>query len=269
MLLIALTIVALMLLLIWTGQRRMIYLPFGGTPSLAQSGLTGAEAVTLNTEDGLTLQAWFVPAGAPATGMTTIVFNGNAGHRGFRVDLAAALARRGIATLLTDYRGFGGNPGSPSETGLLRDARAARAWLESRPGIDRARIVYFGESLGSGVAVQLAASHPPAALVLRSPYTSLVDVGRHHYPILPVSLLLTDRFMSIESIRHVRAPLLVIAGEHDSIIPRANSERLFAAANDPKRLVIIPGADHNDLSLLAGEAMINAIAEFLSRQLKP
>jgi len=268
MLLVALAIVGLMLLLIWLGQRRMIYLPSDGNPSPADYGLPEAQVVTLTTEDGLALQAWLVRPTGPSTGITAIVFNGNAGHRGYRAPLARAFADRGVATLLFDYRGYGGNPGGPSEAGLMRDGRAARAWLDAQPDIDRARIAYFGESLGTGVAVRLAVSHPPAALVLRSPYTSLVDVGQHHYPILPVGLLLRDRFASIDLIARVRAPVLVIAGEHDHIIPRANSERLFAATNDPKQLLIIPGADHNDMSLLAGAQMLNAIADFLTRQAK-
>ena len=265
---VALAIVGLMLLLIWLGQRRAIYFPFGGTPSPAEHGLPDAQVVTLSTDDGLELKAWFVRPTSPPTGITVLVFNGNAGHRGHRASLAEAFASRGIATLLLDYRGFGGNPGGPSETGLMRDARAARAWLDQQPDVDRGRIAYLGESLGTGVAVQLAASHPPAALILRSPYTSLVEVGRHHYPILPVGLLLRDRFSSIEVIARVRAPVLVIAGEHDRIIPRANSERLFAAANEPKQLVIIPGADHNDMSLLAGEQMLSAITEFLTQRVR-
>ena len=268
MLFVGIAIIALMLFLIWIGQRRMIYLPFGGTPALAEHDVPDAEAVTVRTTDGLDLGAWYLPAASAGTGITVIVFNGNAGHRGFRTPLARALAAQGIATLLLDYRGFGGNPGSPSEAGLMQDARAARAWLDTKPGVDRTRIAYFGESLGSGVAVQLAAEHPPAALILRSPYTSLADVGRLHYPFLPVSLLLRDRFSSIDTIRRVHAPVLVIAGERDSIIPASNSERLFAAANDPKRLEIIPGADHNDLALLSGSRMVDAIVRFLSDSAK-
>jgi fermentation-respiration switch protein FrsA (DUF1100 family) len=264
MLLIALAIVAVMLLLIWSGQRRMIYLPFGGTPVPGDYDVPDAEVVTIRTTDGVDLGAWFIHATAPASGFTVIVFNGNAGHRGMRAPLARALSARGIATLLLDYRGFGGNPGSPSETGLLHDARAVRTWLDARPGLDRARIVYFGESLGSGVAVQLAAEAPPAALILRSPYTSLVDIGQLHYSLLPVGLLLRDRFSSIDAIRRVRVPVLMIAGERDSIIPAANTERLFAAANEPKRLEIIRGADHNDLALLSGAQMVEAMVGFLT-----
>ena len=264
MLLVALAVVAMMLILIWAGQRRAIYLPFGDAPSPVEYDVPDAEQVTIGTADGVQLHAWLVPPRASATGVTVIVFNGNAGHRGFRAPLAIALAKRGYATLLLDYRGYGGNPGSPSETGLMLDARAARDWLDSKPGLDRSRIVYFGESLGTGVAVKLAAERPPAALILRSPYTSLADIGRIHYPFLPVSLLLRDRFASIDTIAGVRAPVLIVAGEHDSLIPASNSERLFAAAREPKRLEIIRGAEHNDLALLAGEQMVDVMVQFIT-----
>ena len=140
----------------------------------------------------------------------------------------------------------------------------ARAWLETRPDVDSAKIVYFGESLGSGVAVQLAASQPPAALILRSPYTSLVDLGRLHYPFLPVSLLLRDRYPSIDIIRNLRVPVLIIAGDRDSIIPASNSERLFAAANEPKRLEMIAGADHNDLIDVSRADYWTPVLEFIT-----
>jgi hypothetical protein len=257
------SLLALGVVVLWAGQRRMIYFPFGDVPTSAAAGLPRAESVAFTTADGLTLHGWFVPAAQPATRHTVIVFNGNAGHRAMRAPLADALARRGIASLLFDYRGFGGNPGSPSEEGLALDARAARAYVAGRPDVDSTRLVYFGESLGTGVAVGLATEHPPAALILRSPFTSMVDIGRYHYPFLPVRWLLRDRFDSLDRIGSVGCPLLVIAGDRDSIIPPALSQRLYDAAPSPKRLVMIPGADHNDEDLFAGPRMIAAIVEFL------
>jgi len=257
------SLLALVVVLLWAGQRRMIYFPFGDVPTPAAAGLPRAESVAFTTADGLTLHGWFVPAAQPATRQTVIVFNGNAGHRAMRAPLADALARRGIASLLFDYRGFGGNPGSPSEEGLALDARASRAYVTGRPDVDSTRLVYFGESLGTGVAVRFATEHPPAALILRSPFTSMIDVGRYHYPFLPVRWLLRDRFDSLDRIGRVGCPLLVIAGDRDSIIPPALSQRLYDAAPSPKRLVMIPGADHNDEDLFAGPRMIAAIVEFL------
>ena len=192
-----------------------------------------------------------------------LVFNGNAGNRAYRAPLAAALHRHGLQVLLIDYRGYGGNPGTPTEKGLAADSRAARAYLAGRSDVDRSRIVYFGESLGTAVAVDLAAEHPPAAIILRSPFTSMADVGQRHYPFLPVRLLLRDRFASIDQIQRVRAPLLVIAGGRDRIVPIENSRRLYDAAAAPKTLLVLPDADHNDDELLAGDEMIRAIVRFL------
>jgi fermentation-respiration switch protein FrsA (DUF1100 family) len=245
-------------------QRSLIYFP--DTAKLPGASLfhPHAREVSFGTEDGLRLEAWLVPPEGPASGSAVLVFHGNAGDRSSRLPLAEALAAEGHAVLLTDYRGYAGNPGRPSEEGLRADARAARAWLIEEGGFPPDRLVYFGGSLGAGVAVALAAEHPPAALILRSPFTSLPDVAAHHYPFLPVRLLLRDRYPSLASIRKVSAPLLVIAGGADHIVPPEQSRRLFEAAPGPKRLLEIPGAGHNDYVLLAGEEMIAAIAAFLA-----
>jgi fermentation-respiration switch protein FrsA (DUF1100 family) len=253
----------LLLVLVWAVQRRLMYMPFGQVSSPAAAGLPQAEAVTFDTDDDLTLRGWFVAPTGTARGVTCVVFNGNAGHRGFRAPLASALAAEGIATLLFDYRGFGGNPGAPTEDGLARDARAARQYLSSRADVDATRLLYFGESLGTGVAIRLAVEYPPHGLVLRSPFTSMVDVAQHHYWYLPVRPLLRDRYESASLIRQVRSPLLVIAGARDSIVPLEQSRRLHDAAGEPKRLVVIEGADHNDLSLFAGPRLLGAITQFL------
>ena len=264
---IPLTVIVLgagLLLLVWVFQRSLIYFPSREVPSPEEMELTDVETVSLPTADGLSLAGWFLPSPAPAPSGTVIVFNGNAGNRAYRAPLAAGLVDRGYQVLLFDYRGYGGNEGAPSETGLLADARAARAYLVGRPDVDATRLIYFGESLGSGVAVALAAEHQPAALLLRSPFTSLADVGRFHYPFLPVRSLLRDRFASIDAIGRVASPVLVIAGDGDRIVPVDQSRRLFEAIRGPGALLIIEGADHNDLALLAGDQMMAAVGRFLS-----
>jgi len=195
--------------------------------------------------------------------VTAIVFNGNAGHRGFRAPLAAMLADAGIATLLFDYRGYGESDGVPSEEGLAEDALAAFRHVTSRTDVARNRLLYFGESLGAAVAVRLATEHPPGALILRSPFSSLLDVGRHHYPFLPVAAVLRDRYASIERIANIRCPLLVISAAHDSVVPAEQSRQLHDAALPPKRLIVFNGVDHNDDVFLASPQLRAAVLDFV------
>lgn len=250
------------LTLLWWFQGQLIYFPDRRFPPAAAAP-PGAQEVTFDTADGLRLHGWFVPAAGAARGATVLVFNGNGGNRAARAPLAAALARQGLAVLLFDYRGYGGNPGTPTEPGLLADARAARRYLAGRGDVDPARLVYLGESLGAAVAVALAAEQPPQALILRSPFTSLVDMGRLHYPLLPVGPLLRDRYPSVDRIGGVAAPVLVVAGERDRLIPVAQSRRLYEAAAEPKRFALIAGADHNDYALAAGDQFIREVTRFL------
>ena len=252
------------LLLFWAFQRSLIYFPIDHVPAPQGVGLSEVEAVTFQTEDGLGLHGWFVMSPVDPAPGTIIVFNGNAGNRAYRAPLAAALRDHGYQVLLFDYRGYGGNGGAPSEAGLLADARAARAYLLGRADVEASRLVYFGESLGGAVAIALAGEHEPAAMVLRSPFTSLVDVGRVHYPFLPVSLFLWDRFESIDAIGDITCPMLVVAGDRDRIVPVGQSRRLFDAARGPKELVILAGGDHNDPQVAVGEEMIGAVVRFLS-----
>jgi len=253
-------------LLLWLGQRRLMYFPYGGpVPHPGTVGLPAAVEAVVATDDGLSLGAWFVEASPPELGWTLILLNGNAGHRAFRAPLARRLADRGVGVLMLDYRGYGGNPGAPTEDGLLRDARAARRWLDQRLSRHPTRVGYLGESLGTGVAVALAVERGPDAIILRSPYTSMADVARHHYPFLPAEWLLRDRYPSEDRIRRVSCPVLIIAAERDTIVPAALSRRLFEAAPPPRRRwFLLPGADHNDEETLAGDAVIDEMVRFLA-----
>ncbi|MDG5485591.1 alpha/beta hydrolase [Mycolicibacterium gadium] len=248
-----------LLALAWSQQRRLIYFPSPGPVPPAATMLPNGQDVVLNS-DGIRLGAWYFPVagGGPAV----LVCNGNGGDRSGRIALAAALNRMGLSVLLFDYRGYGGNPGQPSEDGTAADARAAQAWLAAQPGVET--VVYFGESLGGAVAVGLAAERPPAALILRSPFTSLPDVGAMHYPWLPVRWLLMDRYPSIDRIGSVHVPVMVIAGDRDDIVPEALSRRLYDAAHEPKRYVLVPGAGHNDPEMSDGRQMLTEIQGFLS-----
>ncbi|RJL34181.1 alpha/beta hydrolase [Bailinhaonella thermotolerans] len=242
--------VVVLLGLLWAAQRRLIYLPDARPVPPAASVLPGARDVTLVTSDGLRLGAWHLPGGS--RGITVLVAGGNAGNRLHRAPLAAALAREGFAVLLMDYRGYGGNPGSPDEEGLARDVLAARESL-SGP------VVYFGESLGAGPVTALARSRPPLALLLRSPFTSLADAGRHNYPFLPVGPLLRDRFPVAEHLASVCVPTAVVYGSRDTIVPPAMSRAVASAAAGPVDLVEVRDAGHNDRALLDGPELIAAV----------
>ncbi len=249
--------------MLWAAQRKLIYFP---TQTVPQAGLVSEtiEEVSFPTRDGLTLSAWMVPGVGETDGAVVVVFHGNGGNRADRVPIAERIAAAGHSVLLVEYRGYGGNPGSPSEDGLLEDARAAVAYLSSRPDVDPGRLVYFGESLGAAVAIGLAVEVPPAGLILRSPFTSLPDVAAVHYPYLPTGLLLRDRYMSLERIRGIDVPVLVIAGSADTIIPTSQSRAIFDAAPAAKRFVEIEAADHNDAALTVGDEVTTQIASFLT-----
>jgi pimeloyl-ACP methyl ester carboxylesterase len=232
---------------LWAMQRQMIYFPDPARVPPAGEVVEGARDVTLVTEDGLRLGAWFLPASDRMrdASMAVLVAPGNGGNRADRAGLATELSRRGFAVLAMDYRGYGGNPGSPSEEGLAADAFAATEALQAL-GYPPERVIYFGESLGTGVVAALQTRRPPAGMVLRSPFTELADVGAHHYPFLPVRVLLRDRFPVVDHVSSSRVPVTVIYAAHDSVIPSTLSARVADAAKVLVERRVIPEADHND-----------------------
>lgn len=245
--------------MLWAAQRKLIYFP---TQTVRSAALVSGdiEEVTFPTRDGLTLDAWLVPAIGGSDGSVVVMFHGNGGNRADRMPIAERISAAGYAVLLVDYRGYGGNPGSPSEEGLLEDARAAIEYVSARPDVDSDRIVYFGESLGAAVAIGAAVESPPAGLILRSPFTSLGDVAAVHYPYLPARLLLRDQYRSIDRIVGIDVPVLVIAGSGDTIIPISQSREIYEAVPGPKRFVQIDGADHNDAALTTGDGVTTFLA---------
>jgi uncharacterized protein len=243
--------------LAWAFQRRLIYLPAGHPAATAEQVLAGGSAVIVRTEDGLDLTAWHAPATGLATGASVLVLPGNAGSREARVPLARALSAAGFDVLLLDYRGYGGNPGSPTEQGLAADARAAHHYLVADRGVPPARLVLFGESLGAAVASRLAQERPVGGLVLRSPFTSLADVGALHYPLLPVRSLLRDRYPVRDMIGSITVPITVVAREADEIVPPAQSRAVASTAAG--RYLEVPGAGHNDPGLSYGPVVVDAV----------
>ena len=255
--LIAVSMVGVVLVVgaVWALQRRLVYFPSQAVPPLPAT----VEEVHTSTDDGLQLRGWLVRESADDP--LLIVFHGNGGTGADRLPLADALTPQGAAVLLAEYRGYGGNPGTPSEEGFTRDAVAWRAWADAH---HEGPISYLGESLGAAVATRLATTHPPAALVLRSPFTSLPEVGAVHYPFLPlVSWVLRDRYPVEALIGQVEAPVLIIAGGADSLVPVAQSRAVHDAVTADRRWLEVPGVGHNDLELLAGDRVVDAIADWV------
>lgn len=223
----------------------LLYFPsrsLGATPETI--GLDFRE-LAIDTEDGKRLHGWWIPAAATASGHV-LLCHGNAGNVADRLPHAALLAAAGLDVLLFDYRGYGRSSGSPGEEGTYRDARAARACLLRQPRVDAAHVLYLGESLGGAVALELALAFPPAGLILQSAWTSVRDLARLHYPLVPPGLV-PNAYPSLDRIPDLAAPLLVLHGAHDDIVPLLHGEALFDAAPEPKWLHVLPGVGHNDL----------------------
>ncbi|MEV1174335.1 alpha/beta hydrolase [Nonomuraea sp. NPDC049784] len=253
-------VLLLLLALLWVFQRHLIYLPDRTPVPPAGEVVPGARDVSFTTSDGLRLGAWYVPG---TRDVTVLIAGGNAGNRRDRAPLARALSEHGLAVLLMDYRGYGGNPGTPTEEGLYRDALAARELITG------SRVIYFGESLGAAVVTRLALERLPDGLVLRSPFTDLAAAGRANYLFLPVGPLLRDRFPVAESIAKIRAPVVVVYGTRDTIVPPYLSRAVAQAAGGQVTTVEVAGAGHNDLAMLTGPDVVAAVvrlAERLGRQ---
>ncbi len=231
-------------------QRNFIYFPVSSMPDQALYEAEDMQLVHAETEDGIKLAAWYK---APEKNMPVIVFfHGNASHVGLSALKTQIHRDAGYGALLATYRGYAGNKGKPTEQGLYKDGRAFVNWLITEQNIPEERIVLYGESLGTGIAVELAANHyrDVKAVVLESPYTSFVDLSKKHYPyVLFAGALTRDRYKSIDKIKNVKAPLLIVHGQLDRLVPYVFGKTLFEAANEPKELAALPIAGHNDLHL--------------------
>lgn len=239
-------------LVVWLAQDALIFyrqpLPESRRAEIARR-YPAVEEVQLAAADGTRLHGWLVKPQAASPAPLVIYFGGNAEEVSWMLDAVGDPVRGetpGIAWLLVNYRGYGLSEGSPSEAALVADALVLYDFATAHPAVDPQRIVAFGRSLGSGVAVALAAQRPVRAVVLVSPFDSLASVAKHHYPYLPVDWLLRHPFDSIALAPALRQPLLCFIAERDEVIPPAHSERLFAAWGGAKRKVALAGAGHND-----------------------
>jgi fermentation-respiration switch protein FrsA (DUF1100 family) len=226
-------------------QRDLLYHPFGHSAPPRAVGVPEMSVLQIETADGLTIHGWYAPPSRPGA-PTVVLYQGNTGTTAMRAFKARVLLDAGLGVWLAGYRGFDGNPGFPSEDGLYSDARAVLDWL-ARNGTPAGRVVLYGESLGTGVAVQIATERDVAAVVLESPYTSVPDIAELRYPLMPVQWLALDRFDSIAKVGRIRAPLLITHGDQDTVVPVMFAHQLFEKAPGPKEAVFLPRAGHLDM----------------------
>ncbi len=245
----------------WAFQRHLIYAPVKGIHAPEAYGLQDFSVVPLVTDDGVHLQAWY--HAARASYPTILYFHGNGGNLSNRAQYFAHLSAAGFGVLGVDYRGYGASGGSPSEQGFYSDARAAVRYAQQELSLTPQRMVFYGESIGTGVAMQMAVEYKPAVLVMQSAFTALSAPASAAYPWLPVKLLLKDRYDSISKLKELQSPLLVLHGEKDHIVPVGEGQELFARAPEPKQAVFYPQGGHNDLDLAA---LTQAILAFSKAQ---
>ncbi len=241
-------------------QRSMMYFPDAQrvAPEIVQ---IDADEIWFPSGDGVDLVAWY-KAAAPGE-PTVLYFPGNAGSVAWRADRMKYIAAKGYGFLFLNYRGYGGSAGSPHEEGLVADGLAAYQQLAQR-GVPGESIILFGESLGSAVAVQTASQREVRALILEAPFTSAVDVAVKTYPYLPARWLMKDRFESLNHIKFVGAPVLVIHGETDQVVPFALGKKLYEDALEPKQFMAIPNAGHNELDVPVVRARVEQFIDELT-----
>ncbi len=251
-------------------ERQLIYFPTRvrqDAPTPRIPGASVVEEVWLETADGERVHALYAEADA---GLATLLFfHGNAGNLYDRLDNVAGLVAAGFAVLILDYRGYGKSEGHPSEPGLYEDGWAAYRYLTERRGVDPSRLVLFGRSLGSPVAVELGTREPVGAIILESAFTTARDLARVHYGWLPGALFraLTHEFDSLAKVPRLRAPVLFVHGDADAIVPIEMGRRLHAAAPEPKGWYELQGAGHNDTLLVGGNEYYRFLTDFVRRYL--
>jgi fermentation-respiration switch protein FrsA (DUF1100 family) len=255
---------ALIMLFVFLYQPRLVYFPQVERELTATPRAAGLdyEDVTLTTADNVKLHGWWVPT-RNARG-TVLLMHGNAGNISHRLGYLTMFNRLGYSVLLFDYRGYGKSGGHPDEEGTYRDAEAAWLHLTANRNVAARDIVMVAESLGGGVATWLALKYPPRALVLASTFRSVPDLGAQIYPWLPVRLLARITYDNLARIARVDAPVLIAHSRDDDVIPFAHGEALFAAAREPKQMLVLAGG-HNDGFLFTRDAWIAAVGAFLDR----
>ena len=241
----AVGIYLLLILLMFIFQRYLLYLPSKQKVDISYYSNTGLKKVDIITQDGLILKSLFKKP-ISQNRSTIVIFHGNAGHIGHRVEKFKTFLDSGYGLLLLEYRGYGENPGNPNEKGLYKDGLAALKFLENQNIFPRKTILY-GESLGCGIATKLSTKIAFEATILEAPYTSIAEVAQYHYWYLPAKWLVLDRFDILGIIESIKSPLLVIHGEKDDVIKIELGKKVFNNAPEPKEALYIPNAGHNNL----------------------
>ena len=237
-------------------QRKLIYFPSKVRPSLGNFSDVYTEIQT-QTEDQLKLTHWYAKQGRPYI----VVLHGNAGNIEDRAYKFKFLVNQGYSVLLVSYRGYGANPGQPTESNLIADSALVLEWLFKQEGALPEETVFFGESLGSGVAIALANQYPVKGLIVDGAYSSMAEVGQSNFPFLPVRWLLKDTWDSQSRIQKIQSPILFIHSKKDSIVPFRFGQSLFQAANEPKKYIWLEHSGHNDT--LETESVRKSIFDFL------
>lgn len=264
----AVVAIVLYLMLRWF-EHKQVYHPYRDWVADGRALRVPWEELTLTTADGVALNAWFFPAptNAPRRQLAVVVSHGNGGNLSHRLPLYRGLLDTGVNVLAYDYRGYGRSAGHPSEAGTYLDAEAAYAWLVAR-GFAGSNIVAYGESLGGGVATELALRRPVAGLILHSTFTNIPDIGAELFPFLPVRWLATIHYDNVAKLPRIRVPVLILHSRADTLIPFRHAERNLAAASEPRELAEIAG-DHNDGWETDARVIVNALDRFLGRLAGP
>ena len=245
-------------------QHRLIYFPTSEYEAVPMDVGLPYEEVRFTAQDGVRLAGWYIPHERAAG--TVLFFHGNAGNISHRLPTIQQLHILGYDVFIFDYRGYGQSAGKPREAGIYLDAEAALRHLTDERSQALDRIAYCGRSLGGAVAIELATRHTPGALIVESTFTKLADVGKIHYPWLPVSIILGDAYDSVARIGDVRCPKLFLHGADDQLIPIALGRTLYEAASEPKRFVETPGG-HNEGGFTYSPSYAAMVGAFLNNEM--
>ena len=251
-------------------EKRLIFIPDKDLYTTPGDWGLEYDDVTFHTEDGLKLNGWFIPGKTKymtADNLFTLLwFHGNAGNISHRLENIKLLYDRvPVNIFIFDYRQYGKSEGKVSEQGTYIDARASLVYLKSRKDINHERIIIFGRSIGSAVAVDLAVKGKCCALILETPFTSMKDLAKYLYPFLPIGYILQTKYDSISKIRDIKVPVLILHGDKDELAPFEQGRKLYEAANEPKEFYTIPGATHNDTYVVGGEEYFDVIRRFVDK----